>query len=59
MAVVLVSGGLFVVSAQSSEGTDLRPGRYDDLASLTDSEADRAAGLQEQVADLTRGGPAS
>jgi uncharacterized protein YlxW (UPF0749 family) len=54
MAVVLVSGGLFVVSAQSSEGTDLRPGRYDDLAALTDSEADRAADLQERVADLTQ-----
>jgi uncharacterized protein YlxW (UPF0749 family) len=53
LAVALVSGGLFVVSAQSSEGTDLRPGRYDDLASLTDSEADRAAGLQAQVAQLT------
>ena len=49
----LVSGGLFVVSAQSSGGTDLRPGRYDDLATLTDSEADRAAALQERVADLT------
>jgi uncharacterized protein YlxW (UPF0749 family) len=54
MAVVLVSGGLFVVSAQSSEGTDLRPGRYDDLAALTDSEADRAAHLQERVAELTK-----
>jgi len=54
MAVVLLSGGLFVVSAQSSEGTDLRPGRYDDLAGLTDSEADRAAGLQQRVAELTQ-----
>jgi uncharacterized protein YlxW (UPF0749 family) len=54
LAVALVSGGLFVVSAQSSEGTDLRPGRYDDLASLTGSEADRAAGLQAQVAELTQ-----
>jgi uncharacterized protein YlxW (UPF0749 family) len=54
IAVALVSGGLFVVSAQSSEGTDLRPGRYDDLATLTDSEADRAAGLREQVAELTK-----
>ena len=43
-----------MVSAQSSEGTDLRPGRYDDLATLTDSEADRAADLQERVAELTR-----
>ncbi len=54
MAVVLVCGGLFVVSAQSSEGTDLRPGRYDDLAALTDSEADRAADLQARVAELTQ-----
>jgi uncharacterized protein YlxW (UPF0749 family) len=54
LAVALLSGGLFVVSAQSSEGTDLRPGRYDDLATLTDSEADRAAGLQGQVADLNK-----
>jgi len=54
VAVTLVCGGLFVVSAQSSEGTDLRPGRYDDLASITDSEADRAAALQERVAELTQ-----
>jgi uncharacterized protein YlxW (UPF0749 family) len=54
LAVALLSGGLFVVSAQSSEGTDLRPGRYDDLATLTDSEAERAADLQGQVADLTQ-----
>jgi uncharacterized protein YlxW (UPF0749 family) len=52
--VALVSGGLFVVSAQSSEGTDLRPGRYDDLASLTESEADHASDLQSQVAELTQ-----
>jgi uncharacterized protein YlxW (UPF0749 family) len=42
-----------VVSAQSSGGTDLRPGRYDDLATLTESEADRAAALQDRVAELT------
>jgi uncharacterized protein YlxW (UPF0749 family) len=54
LAVALVSGGLFVVSAQSSEGTDLRPGRYDDLATLTDSEADRAADLQDRVTALTK-----
>jgi len=51
---VLLSGGLFVVSAESSQGTDLRPGRYDDLAALTDSEAERAADLQERVAALTK-----
>ncbi len=54
LAVALVSGGLFVVSAQSSDGTDLRPGRYDDLASLTDNEADRAADLQARVAALNQ-----
>ena len=30
----LLCGALFVVSAHNSEGTDLRPGRYTDLASL-------------------------
>lgn len=50
---MLVSGGLLVVSAQSSGGTDLRPGRYDDLAAVTDQEAERAAALQERVARLT------
>jgi uncharacterized protein YlxW (UPF0749 family) len=43
---------MFVVSAQSSGGTDLRAGRYDDLATLTGREADRAAALQHRVADL-------
>jgi uncharacterized protein YlxW (UPF0749 family) len=53
VVVALVSGALFVVSAESSGGTDLRPGRYDDLAALTEAEADRAAALQKRVADLT------
>jgi uncharacterized protein YlxW (UPF0749 family) len=53
LAVALVSGGLFVVSAQSSEGTDLRPGRYDDLSEYVAQDADRAAELQGQVAGLT------
>ena len=57
---VLVSGALFAVSADNSEGTDLRPGRYTDLASLVETEADdyealqdRAATLKEQVDRLT------
>ena len=50
---VLLSGTLFVVSAQSSQGTDLRPGRYDDLASLVDAEAERYQGLTADVAELT------
>lgn len=58
--VVLVCGALFVVSGLNSEGTDLRPGRYLDLATLTQSEADSyerlvddATGLQEEVDALT------
>jgi uncharacterized protein YlxW (UPF0749 family) len=51
--VVLLSGTLFVVSAQSSQGTDLRPGRYDDLAGLAGSEAKRYEQLQERIAELT------
>jgi len=50
--VVLLCGGLFVVSAANSHGTDLRPGRYTDLASLVDNEADQYAALQEKVSDL-------
>jgi uncharacterized protein YlxW (UPF0749 family) len=50
--VVLLSGTLFVVSAQSSEGTDLRPGRYDDLAGLVAAEAERYEELADQVGAL-------
>jgi uncharacterized protein YlxW (UPF0749 family) len=41
-----------VVSATNSEGTDLRPGRYTDLAALTEDEADEYDALQQRVADL-------
>src|SRR3954451_3104357 len=50
--VVLACGGLFVVSATNSQGTDLRPGRYTDLASLVDDEADSYAELSDKVAAL-------
>ncbi|MGH3361042.1 MAG: DUF881 domain-containing protein [Nocardioides sp.] len=50
--VFLACGALFVVSALDSEGTDLRPGRYTDLASLVEAEADEYAGLQDRVRDL-------
>jgi uncharacterized protein YlxW (UPF0749 family) len=50
--VVLVSGALFAISADNSEGTDLRPGRYTDLASLVETEADEYDALEERVADL-------
>jgi uncharacterized protein YlxW (UPF0749 family) len=48
----LLVGVLFVVSAHSSEGTDLRPGRYTDLASLVRSDAARVDALRQRVADL-------
>ncbi|CAN5482706.1 DUF881 domain-containing protein [soil metagenome] len=58
--VVLLSGGLFAVSAANSDGTDLRPGRYTDLASLVQNESNsyeslqtRAGTLKSEVDDLT------
>ena len=48
--VVLVCGALFVVSAENSQGTDLRPGRYTDLATLTGTEKQRVDSLTERVA---------
>jgi hypothetical protein len=50
--VVLISGGLFAISAIDSEGTDLRPGRYTDLAALVEAEADEYEQLEERVATL-------
>ncbi|MGC4109805.1 MAG: DUF881 domain-containing protein [Nocardioides sp.] len=50
----LLSGALFVISAHSSEGTDLRPGRYTDLASLVRGDAQQVAGLKRQVSDLNQ-----
>lgn len=49
---MLACGVLFVVSATSSEGTDLRPGRYTDLAALVEDEADSYGALRDRVADL-------
>ena len=51
-AVFLLSGALFVVSAANSEGTDLRPGRYTDLASLVQTESDQYDELEQQVREL-------
>jgi uncharacterized protein YlxW (UPF0749 family) len=50
--VVLLCGALFVVSAANSDGTDLRPGRYTDLASLVKDESDQYDALRQQVSDL-------
>src|SRR4051812_10796061 len=51
-AVVLLCGALFVVSAVNSDGTDLRPGRYTDLAALVEDEADQYTALRQRVTDL-------
>ncbi|WP_459970006.1 DUF881 domain-containing protein [Nocardioides pyridinolyticus] len=50
--VVLLCGSLFVVSAASSDGADLRPGRYTDLASLVQDESEQYDALRQEVADL-------
>jgi len=50
--IFVVAGALFVTSAISSAGTDLRPGRYDDLADLAVSRSDRVAELTRQSAKL-------
>ena len=48
----LLCGALFVVSAENSQGTDLRPGRYTDLATLVRTESQRQERLEERVAAL-------
>jgi len=45
----VLSGALFVISAADSGGTDLRPGRYTDLAGLVEAEA---ADYDEVLQDL-------
>lgn len=56
-----LSGALFVASAENSGGTDLRPGRYTDLASLVSAESsqvekkrDRVARLNNEIAKLSK-----
>lgn len=48
----MLCGGLFIVSAHNSHGTDLRPGRYTDLASLVQGESDQYDALKQRVAQL-------
>jgi len=50
--VVLLSGTLFAVSYNNSEGTDLRPGRYTDLASLAQTESDEYDDIRLEIAAL-------
>lgn len=49
---VLLSGVLFAVSYDNSEGTDLRPGRYTDLASLAYAESQEYDDLRTEISDL-------
>jgi uncharacterized protein YlxW (UPF0749 family) len=52
-AVFVLAGALFVASMVTSQGTDLRAGRYDDLNGLANAEARDLEGLRGQAADLT------
>ncbi len=49
---LLIGAGLLIVSENSSDGTDLRPGRYNDLATLVSGESRRVKDQQAQVAEL-------
>ncbi|WP_082563917.1 MULTISPECIES: DUF881 domain-containing protein [unclassified Nocardioides] len=51
-AVFAAAGALFVVSATSSGGTDLRPGRVEDLPSLVRSESRQYEQLQDKARSL-------
>ena len=52
-AVFVCAGLMFVTSMVSSQGTDLRAGRYDDLAGLVNAEAQDLEALHARTADLT------
>lgn len=52
MAMVLLSGALFAISAEHSGGTDLRGGRYSDLASVVRAEREDTNRLTAEVARL-------
>ena len=51
--VALLSGSLLAVSAANSDGTDLRPGRYTDLAGLVEAEAKDYQGVEDRFNQLT------
>lgn len=50
--VLLLCGALLAVSWANSEGTDLRPGRYTDLAALVQAESDSYDALRAEVGSL-------
>ena len=51
--VAITCGALLATSAANSGGTDLRPGRYTDLAGLVTEENREYEALQQRVTDLT------
>jgi uncharacterized protein YlxW (UPF0749 family) len=51
-AAVAVAGLLFATSAINANGTDLRGGRFDDLASLVQARSDEVNDLRNQAAAL-------
>jgi uncharacterized protein YlxW (UPF0749 family) len=53
VVVFAAAGLLMVTSAQESAGTDLRPGRYDDLADLARQEGERLTDRREDIQRLT------
>ena len=50
--IILASGVLFAVSAEQSDGTDLRAGRLTDLASVVRAERDETNELTAEVQEL-------
>ncbi len=48
----IAAGALLVASQINAGGTDLRPGRYDDLADLAKEQSARLQGLRTEVAGL-------
>jgi uncharacterized protein YlxW (UPF0749 family) len=48
----VAAGALLVTSQINAGGTDLRPGRYDNLADLAEQQSARLQDLHSQVADL-------
>lgn len=45
---------IFVVSAQSSDGLDLRPGRTQSLAELVQNESDQYQRIRDRAAEMSR-----
>lgn len=51
--VFVLAGAMFVASAATADGTDIRGGRITDLAGLAESEADQLEELRNEQARLT------